>query len=223
MNKKTLLGHYNNGEKMFIIILKTLILYIFILVSYRIMGKKEIGELNIIDFIVTILIAELAAISIEEEKINILKSIVPITSLVIVQITFSYISMKSNRFRDFIDGKPSVIIKKGKLVFSQMSKLKYTLDDLLCQLREKGIKNIEEVDYAILENNGQLSVFQNTKDYPIPIIKDGIINYEVLKEIGVDKYWLSNFLLKNNLELDDIFYAFYKRNKTYIIRKSELI
>lgn len=208
---------------MLLIILKTIILYIFILIVYRIMGKKEISELNIIDFIVTILIAEMAAISIEESKFSLMKSIIPISSLVILQIFLSYIGMKSNKFRNLIDGRPSVIIKKGKLVFSQMSKLKYTLDDLLSQLRNKGIKSIEEVDYAILENNGQLSVFQNTKDYPMPIIMDGEIDNRVLKEIGKDETWLMNVLKKNNIMKEEIFYAFYRKKKTYIIRKSDLI
>ena len=203
------------------VILKTIILYLFILVMYRIMGKKEIGELNIIDLIVTILIAELAAISIEE-KVSVIVSMIPIFVLSILEIFLSYISLKSNKIRNFIDGKPSVIIKNGKVNFTIMSKLRYSLDDLLSQLREKGIKNIEEIDYAILENSGNLSIFK-TKDYPMPIILDGKIDYEVLNEIGKDKSWINNLIKENNIILDKIFYSFYTKNKTYIIKKDELI
>ena len=96
------------------LVIKTFILYFFIVLVYRIMGKKEVGELSIIDLIVTILIAELAAISIENYKSSILISILPIVVLVIIQISLSYLSIKSNGIRNFIDGKPSVIIKNGK-------------------------------------------------------------------------------------------------------------
>lgn len=205
------------------IIVKTFILYFIIVISYRIMGKKEVGELSIIDLIVTILVAELAAICIEESKRSIFVSIIPILELVIIQIFLSYVSIKNNKIRNFLDGKPSVIIKAGKVCFEQMTKLRYSLDDLISQLREKGIKSIEEVDYAILENSGTLSVFQKTKDYPMPIILDGVIDFEVLKEIKKDKLWIYKLLEKQNLSLEDVFYAFYKKDKIYIIKKSDLI
>lgn len=206
-----------------ILALKTLILYFSIVLAYRIMGKKEVGELSIIDLIVTVLIAELAAISIEEVKRSIFTSIIPIFTLVTIQIILSYICLKSNRIRNFVDGKPTVIIKRGKVVFSQMTKLRYTLDDLLSQLREKGIKSIEEVDYAVLENSGDLSVFQNTKDYPMPIIIDGVIDYDIVKEIGKNKKWIEELIAKNNIDLDEVFYAFYKQNKTYLIKRKDLL
>ena len=206
-----------------ILCLKTILLYFIIVVCYRLMGKKEVGELSIIDLIVTILIAELAAICIENYKKSILISLIPIISLVLIQILLSYISLKNNKIRNFIEGKPSVIIKKGKVKFSEMTKLRYSLDDLISQLREKGIKSIEDVDYAILENSGTLSVFEKEKEYPLPIILDGVIDYDVLKEINKDIKWIHKLLIKENLKLEDIFYAFYTKDKTYIIKKSDLI
>ena len=131
--------------------------------------------------------------------------------------------MYSSKIRNIIDGKPNVIIKAGKVCFNQMTKLRYSLDDLITQLREKGIKSIEEVDYAVLENSGTLSVFQKTKDYPLPIILDCTIDYDVLKEINKDTLWVYKMLEKNNLELEDVFYAFYTKEKTYIIKKKDLI
>jgi uncharacterized membrane protein YcaP (DUF421 family) len=187
------------------------------------MGKKEIGELSVIDLIVTILIAELAAISIENVESSIFVSIVPIVVLVIIQILLSYISLKSEKIRNFIDGKPSVIIKGGKINFSLMTKIRYSLDDLLSQLRDKGIKSLENVEYAILENSGTLSVFEKDKEYPMPVILDGEIDEEVLKEIKKTKKWILDILKKRNLELSDVFYAFYKKDKFYIIKRSELL
>lgn len=205
------------------IIIKTFVLYFFIIIMYRIMGKKEVGELGLGDLIVTVLIAELAALSIEDTESSILISIVPIIVLVICEMGLSFISLKSDTIRNFIDGKPSVIIKDGKVNFTMMTKLRYTLDDLITQLREKGVKSLEEVDYAVLENSGNLSVFQNTNAYPMPFILDGVIDYQVLKEIKKDRKWIEHFLKKENLELEDVFYAFYTKDKTYIIKKNEII
>ena len=145
-------------------------------IVYRIMGKKEIGKLSIIDLIVSILIAELAAISIEQYEKSILISIIPIICLVVIEMFFSYIGIKSPKFRKIVEGSPVVIIKNGKLNFEAMSKLRYSLDDLVTQLREQSIKNIEEVNYAVLENNGKLSIFEKETEYPLPIILDGQID-----------------------------------------------
>ena len=204
------------------IIFKTLLLYFFIVIAYRIMGKKEVGKLSIIDLIVSIVMAELAAISIEQYDSSILISIVPILCLVITEILFSYIGLKSSKIRKLIEGNPIVIIKDGKLNFEAMKKLRYSLDDLISQLREQGIKSIEEVNYAVLENNGKLSIFQNETEYPLPIIIDGEIDLNVLKDMNKDEKWVYDILKKKNIELKNIFYAFYTKNKTYIIKKEEL-
>jgi len=204
------------------IIFKTLVLYFFIVIVYRIMGKKEVGKLSIIDLIVSILIAELAAISIEQYDSSIMISIVPILCLVIIEVLFGYIGLKSSKFKKIIEGSPVVIIKNGKLNFDAMRKLRYGLDDLISQLREQGIKSIEEVNYAVIENNGKLSIFENETEYPLPIIMDGEIDYEVLKDMNKDENWVYNILKKKNIKLENVFYAFYTKNKTYIIKKDEL-
>lgn len=206
----------------FNMILKTVVLYIFIIVVYRIMGKKEVGKLSIVDLIVSILIAELAAISIEESDRSILTSLIPITILVVIQIALSIITLKNFKFRKIIDGEPKVIIKEGKVNFKEMVHLRYTLDDLISQLREQEIKSIEEVDYAVLENNGKLSVFKNCKDYPLPIVVDGNIDYKVLKEMKKDENWINKILEEHKLQLQDVFYAFYSKKKTFIIKRSDL-
>ena len=206
----------------FNIIFKTLVLYVYIAICYRIMGKKEVGQLGIIDLIVSILIAELAAMSIEEIDRSIFVSLIPIAILVILQISLSYIALKSNAFRKFIDGSPQVIINKGKVDFKQMQKIRYSLYDLISQLREQVVKNINDVNYAILENNGKLSVFNDNNVYPMPIIIDGTIDVDTVKNMKKDLNWVYNILDKNKLKLEDVFYAFYTKDKTYIIRKNEI-
>lgn len=205
------------------LVLKTLFLYIFIIIGYRVMGKKELGQLSVIDLIVSILIADMAAVCIEEQEYSVFISVVPMLTLIVMQILLSYISVKSNKFRNIIDGKPTVLINRGKVNFSAMSKLRYSLDDLTTQLREQGVKSLEEVDYAILENSGTLSIFKNTKEYPLPLILDGEIDYATLIEIKKDKEWLDKMLKNENIELKDVFYAFYTKDKTYIIKRKELL
>ncbi len=203
------------------LIFKTIFMYFFIIFVYRLMGKKEVGQLSIIDLIVSILIAELVALSIET-KGSILISVIPILILVGVQMLMSYITLKNEKIRDIIDGRPTVIIKDGKLNFTEMSKLRYSLDDLLTQLRLQGVKSIDKVKYAVLENNGNLSIFNDNSDYPLPLILDGIIDSTVLNEIGKDYNWVLKILKNRNVELEEVFYAFYASGKVFIIKRSEL-
>lgn len=204
-----------------IVLFRTLLFYVIITVVYRFMGKREVGELSIMDLIVSILIAELAAISIDKYKSNLLITIIPICVLVLVQIVIAKISLKSPNVREKIEGVPSVIVNRGKINFKEMLKQRYNLDDLLTQLREKGIRSIDEVDYAILETSGKLSVFEkgNNKNFPLPVILDGEIDYETLAQIKKDEQWLDKVLKERNLVLDNVFYAFYKDKNLFIIEK----
>jgi len=203
--------------------IKTVILYFYIVIAYRIMGKREVGKLSVTDLIVSILIADLAAITIEQYKFSVMISLIPITTLVALEMVLGFLSMKNDFFRKTLDGDPTVIIKNGKLKFSEMTKLRYSLDDLASQLREHGIKSIEEVKYAVLENDGKLSVFPNETEYPLPIIIDGKIDNLVLKDMKKSKKWVMNILKEKNIPLDQVFYAFYTKQKTYIIKKSDLV
>ena len=103
-----------------------------------------------------------------------------------------------------------------------MQKIRYSLDDLISQLREQGIKNLDEVNYAILENNGKLSVFSDNNVYPMPIILDGVIDIDTVKNMNKDIDWVYSILNKNKLKLEDVFYAFYTKDKTYIIKRNEI-
>ncbi len=199
--------------------------YFFIAFTYRIMGKREVGQLGIMDLIVSILIAELAALSIENADKSIFYTVIPISFLVFVQVAVAYLSLKLPKLREVFDGTPSLIINNGKLNFKEMITQRYNLDDLLVQLREKGIKSIEEVEYAVLENNGSLSTFlysdNNNNDVPMPIILDGKIQDITLKLIKKNKHWIKQILQKRKVNLEDVFYAFHKKNKTFIIKKSD--
>ena len=203
---------------------KSLFFYLFITIGFRLMGKREIGELSIIDFIVSIFIAELAAISIENYKDSMLFSIIPISTLIIIQIITAKISLKSSIFRDTLDGNPTVIINRGKVNFKEMVKQRYNLDDLLSQLRSQSIKCIEDVDYAILETNGKLSIFEKSfnKDYPLPLILDGKVDDDVLLQIGKSRSWLDKRLESEGYKVEDIFYGFYKGHNLFLIKDENI-
>ena len=205
------------------IIFRISFFYFFIILIYRIMGKREVGQLGIVDLIVSILIAELVAISVEDSSKSIMASVIPIICLVLLQIILSFASLKSGKVRSMLDGNPSFIIKNGKINYREMIKQKYNLDDLLTQLREKGYRNIEDIEYAILENNGTLSTFpydnkKNKTPLPLPIILDGKIQYDTIKAMGKKEDFV-NSVIKNN-KVNDIFYAFYK-DKSIFIQKND--
>ena len=209
------------------VIIRTIFFYFFVLISYRIMGKREVGQLGIIDLIVSILIAELIAISIENIEDSMFLTIVPIIILVILEVLLAFISIKSRTFRVIFDGKPSLIICNGKINYHEMVKQRYSMDDLLLSLRQKEIKNIEDVEYAFLEPNGKLSIFKynifKTKGaYPMPLILDGSIQKKALKYINKNLSWLEYNLNKNKLAVKDVFYCFYKNKKLYIIKKDDV-
>lgn len=208
------------------IIVKTFFIYLLVATIFRIMGKREVGQLGTFDLVVFILIAELVAMALEHKE-NFFFNLIPVVILVILQILISRISLKNIKFRRFIDGKPVIIIKKGIINFNNMVEQRYTLDDLLLQLREKDVRSIDEVDYAILEINGKLSVFKkddkkDKKTYPLPIILDGEVQFDNLYGINKTKKWLLNVLLEKNISAEEVFYAFSKGNELYIIKKSEI-
>lgn len=205
-----------------IVIYRTILFYIVITLIYRLMGKREIGRLGIVDLIVSILIAELAAMSIDSRNDSVWLAIVPIGLLGLIEVISAYISLKNAKVRNLFDGKVSVIINRGKINFKEMVNQRYSLDDLLSQLREKDIRSIEEVDYAVLEVNGKLSVFKKNGnsygEYPLPLILDGVIDEDTLHQVQKNKEWVIDTLEKENVSLDDVFYGFFKNKKIYIIK-----
>ena len=209
--------------ELFSVIFRTIFFYFFITFAYRLMGKREVGQLGVIDLIVSILIAELVAISIENTDSSLFITIIPVIILVLMEILLAFISIKSRTVRTLFGGRSSLIICDGKVNYKEMVKQRYSLDDLLLNLREKEIRSIDEVEYAFLEPNGKLTVFKyglfkTRKGYPMPIIVDGKIQYKALDYIKKDYYWLINEL--KDFKVKDIFYAFYKNKKIYIIKKN---
>ena len=175
------------------IIIKTIIGYVTLILVMRFMGKREIGQLNLFDLVILLTIVDLLVVGIENYKSNLLLWIGAISILGILQKLIALILLKCSFFRSVIDGRESLIINKGKVVTKNMKKNNYNFDDLFVQLRLKDIKRIDEVEYAILETNGELSVFKKEDadgSFPIPLLISGSINKDALAEIGYNKEWL---------------------------------
>ncbi|UOQ46274.1 DUF421 domain-containing protein [Halobacillus salinarum] len=191
------------------IIFRTILSYLLILVIFRIMGKREIGELSVMDLVVFVMLAEIAVFLIEKPKSSIWEALIPMAILLIIQWISAYASLKSQTFRDWFDGKPSLIIRHGKIDEKEMKKQRYNFNDLLLQLREHGIQQVNDVAFAILEPSGKLSVFEKeddgSSDYAVILIADGQIQYNGLKTIRKNKSWLLNEVKKQGFQsVEDI-------------------
>ena len=143
---------------MTIILFRSVIIYLIVVIAVRIMGKRQLGELNPHEFVITILISAVATIPIQESSIPLAYSIIPIMVFVSLEVLESALSVKSSTFRKLIDGKPVLIIKNGKVQQKELKRLRFTMDDLNDALRQKDVFDISEVENAVVETNGSLSV-----------------------------------------------------------------
>ncbi|SOC36407.1 DUF421 domain-containing protein [Ureibacillus acetophenoni] len=194
------------------IIFRTIILYILILVIFRLMGKREVGELSIMDLVVFVLIAECVAFALEDMEKELLPTIFPIILLFLIQYFNSLLALKSKKVRDLIDGDPSLVVKNGVINEEEMRKQRYNLDDLFQQLREERVPSIKNIAYAYLEPSGKLSVFLKDDDpLIIPLIVDGDVIERHLRMIDKDEQWLKDTLItKGYNNIDEIFYCCYE-------------
>ena len=202
-------------------VIRTILLYIVIILAIRIMGKRQIGELQTSELVVTLLISDIAAIPMQNTEQSLLSGIVPILILIVCEIIISLLMLKRAGFRRIICGKPIVIISDGKINQSEMHQLRMSTEDLSEELRQQGIFNIEDVGFAIVETNGKLSVLKkpekdiptaeelgiktNDKGLEVVVISDGEISKYSLKICGLNRDWLFDILKKENTELNDVF------------------
>jgi uncharacterized membrane protein YcaP (DUF421 family) len=209
-------------------IVRTVVIYFLVLLALRIMGKRELAQLSPFDFVVAIIIAELAALPMEEKNIPLWEVLIPIGVLVVLEIGLSYIALKSERARSWIYGSPTVVIACGKILDRNMRKLRYNTNDLLAQLRDRGAFDVADVEFAIVEVSGSLSIilkaerrplnpqdmnlFPPKEEIPIPIIMDGKVIHQNLEFLGYPMEWLTDSLGERGLQINSIFLATYTRH-----------
>ncbi|WP_077621389.1 DUF421 domain-containing protein [Sediminibacillus massiliensis] len=213
------------------IVFRTVISYIIIVFVFRLMGKREIGELSLMDIVVFIMVAEMAVFSIEDTKMRFLHSLIPIVILFLIQRFTAFLSLKNQKFRGWFEGKPSVIISRGKIDEREMRRQRYNFNDLMQQLRENGTKSIQDVEFAILESSGKLSIFEKSEGeqavsadgYAVPVVVDGKIQQSALEKINKDEAWLMEELEKGgHLPVETIsFCSVDGNNRWFVDRKDE--
>lgn len=219
-----------------VIVFRVLILYIFVIIAMRIMGKRQIGELQPYELVTAIMLSELAALPMQDAGIPLIYGIIPIITLVILEVLSSYLSLKFQPFRKIVCGVPSIIIKDGKVIESELRKQRFNLDDLMEELRLIGYIDFSDIQYAIMETSGKISVVpkysqtlvtkedlnlsQANPSLPISIILDGKINYQNLRISGHDENWIIEKLKKENIKNpNDVFIAIIDSNKNLFIQK----
>lgn len=195
---------------MLIVIVRTIVLYSVVTIAMRVMGKREIGQLQPFELVIAIMISELAAIPMQNTGIPLTNGLAPIITLVAAQASISYLALKSNRARAIICGTPSVLIENGKIMEEELKKLRYNLNDLLEQLRVKNFPNLADVEFAIMETSGELSVIPKSQKRPVvpedisiptkyeglpyPLILEGEIIDKNLRELNLNAAWLKQQL-----------------------------
>ncbi|MGN1120548.1 MAG: DUF421 domain-containing protein [Oscillospiraceae bacterium] len=223
---------------MAIVLIRACVLYIVIALSLRLMGKRQLGELQPSELVVTILISNIAAIPVEDSSIPMIMGIVPIVTLVCLDVIVSQIMLKSPNFRKLMIGSPRIIISEGVILQKEMRRLRYTVDDLTEAMREQQIFDLSEIQFAIVETTGKINFLQK-KDYqtaskkdvseggstenpPSVIIRDGVTDNEQLQILGLGTGWLMQQLREKKLSVSQVFLMTADKNgKTIIIPREE--
>ncbi len=207
---------------MLVIVIRTLFLYLLVVASIRIMGKRQIGEMQPSELVVAIMISDLASVPMQTINTPLLSGIVPVLTLLVGEITMSFLSLKSKTFRKYAAGEPSIVVYKGKINEKELERLRFNLNDLMEQLRLSGNPDVSQVDMAVLETNGQLSVLEKSRDgmaeFPFMLIADGEVNNEELRRAKKDSKWLRENI-KGNFK--DIFLAMLTEDGKMHIQKKE--
>lgn len=201
---------------MLTILIRTFVIYFSLLFFMRSMGKRQVGELEISEFVSTLLLSEIVSVPIENSDSPVISALVPMLIIISLEIILSFAITKCEFAKKLLSGKPSVLISKGKLDISELERSRMSVEELMSELRQKGIGDINEVNYAILEQNGQFSVIQKKssskqnesgKDTGLShlLIVDGAVKEASLQSSGCTRAWLNKYLLDRSVDIHDIF------------------
>lgn len=206
---------------MFPVLIRTLIIYIVLVASIRLTGKRQVGEMQLSELITAFLISEVAASPLADPDIPLVYGIVPILLLISLEIVISFVTTKSVALKRMFAPPPTVIIKNGKLDLKALGKQRISAEELISSLRLKDIGNISDLNFCFLEHNGQISVFKADDSLTLPLITDGNINTNSLSLIGKDEAWLKARLKSDKRRLGDIFLMTSDGNSAYYVEKEK--
>lgn len=215
---------------MLIVAIRTFILYCTVLFAVRVMGKSELSKMSPFQMVIVFMIAELAAMPIDSSTASLINGVMAIFTLMFLQVLISWLSIKSEKFKNFVSGKPSILIEQGKLNLEELRNLRITNTDLMEQLRLENCPSISNVQYAIMESNGQLTVIPKEEQQPVTkkdinlfvtesalpmiVVSDGTLYFKNLVKAGLNENIFKKRLASANIDsYEDIFLAFYDENK----------
>ena len=216
-------------------IIRTFIMYIFVIVAVRLMGKRQVGDLSPGELVITILISETASIPIGDTSTPLINGIFPVIVLVCLELITAHFMLKSNKLRSLLTGKPIIIIKDGKIIEKEMAKVRFSLEDLMTELHQNGIFYIENVSYAIVETNGKISILPKPEQLPVVVndigktqpngglpviaVSDGDICEDSISLCGLNKDWVLKTLKNDKTKLSEVFLMTVDKSKSYYIVK----
>ena len=222
---------------MLIAIIRTLILYVFIIIAIRLMGKRQISDMQPSELVVTMVISDIASLPMQNTSQPLLSGVIPVTILVALEITTSVLMLKSRGFRRLVCGNPVVVIENGRLLQKQLRSLRMTTEDLFAQLRQQNIFSLDEVQYCVIETNGMVSVLEkpehrvpDASDWKLPmdsegpeavVVSDGKLSNEGLRLCQSDEGQVAKILKENNTSVGEVFLMTLTDAGNYQIIKKE--
>ena len=199
---------------------RTVLFYGVLILVIRLMGKRQLGQMEPSEFVVTMMVANLAAIPLEETQLPLHSGLVPIATVLVLEVGLSLLSLRSVRLRKFLCGKPVILVENGKILQKNLRRNRINPDELTAMLRQKDVLDLQAVQFAILETNGNLSVFPFPKDrpasakeagiqakrqyFPVTIISDGVLLHKNLPLVGKDTAWVDRVLREKDAKVKDV-------------------
>ncbi|MBQ3482800.1 MAG: DUF421 domain-containing protein [Clostridia bacterium] len=203
------------------ILIRTIIVYVILIAIMRLMGKRQLGELEITELITTLLISEIASLPIENPSIPVIFAVIPLVTILTLEVTLSVILLKCPRLKNIASARPTILIRHGTVDQRELQRIRISIDELVSEIRQSGLASLEDVDYAILEQNGKISVIPRRSASPPCaadlkqdvsengilhiLIGDGRVNQYNFELLGLDSAWLDEELCKKNLCAEDVF------------------
>ena len=207
---------------MLILLLRTVLIYVFLIAIMRFMGKRQLGELEITDLVITLLLSEIATVALTDPTKSLWHSVIPAATLAVLEVLASWLSLKIPFLKTFLSPKPAILIYNGKIDRKQMQKARVSLEELMSELRQKDIPDLDQVQYAIMESSGKISVLKKASDTPPTaaqlgmqtnecgmmrtVFCDGVYADSTLRAMGRDRNWVDKQIKQRNMTLNEVFF-----------------
>ncbi len=207
---------------MLTLLFRTILIYVFLIVIMRLMGKRQLGELEMTDLVITILLSEIATVPLTDPSQPLTRTIIPVSTLALLEMLTSWIALKLPKSKVFLSPKPAILIRNGIIDRTQLQKARVSLDELMCELRQKDASDVGQVQYAILESSGKISVIKKAAETPPTatqlgiqpqetgmmrtVFCDGMYADKTLRALGLDRNWVKKQFKSHGLSPDKVFF-----------------